>query len=182
MAEGVTTNKSTTILGILAIILGMLCMMMPGLTGLSVMTMIGFFVLAGGILRMFWAFTAGSLGKGMLSFLLGGLTLFGGILLLAHPLLAAGVLTIVLALYFIFDGIGEMILAFILKPGTGWGWLLFGGIVSILLGIIIWRQFPLSGVFAIGILFGIKLFFNGLLMVTGVAQVQQTADVLDSVE
>jgi uncharacterized membrane protein HdeD (DUF308 family) len=75
-----------------------------------------------------------------------------------------------------------MILAFILKPGTGWGWLLFGGIVSILLGIIIWRQFPLSGVFAIGILFGIKLFFNGLLMVTGVAQVQQTADVLDSVE
>jgi uncharacterized membrane protein HdeD (DUF308 family) len=44
--------------------------------------------------------------------------------------------------------------------------MLFGGIVSILLGIMMWRQFPLAGAWAIGILLGIKLFFVGLIMVT----------------
>jgi hypothetical protein len=37
--------------------------------------------------------------------------------------------------------------------------MLFGGVVSVLLGIMIWRQFPLSGAYAIGVLVGIKLFF-----------------------
>jgi uncharacterized membrane protein HdeD (DUF308 family) len=45
--------------------------------------------------------------------------------------------------------------------------MLFGGIVSVLLGIMIWAQFPLSGVWAIGILLGIKLFFVGLIMLVG---------------
>jgi uncharacterized membrane protein HdeD (DUF308 family) len=45
--------------------------------------------------------------------------------------------------------------------------MIFGGIVSILLGFMIWGQFPLSGPYALGILLGIKLFFVGLIMVTG---------------
>jgi len=44
--------------------------------------------------------------------------------------------------------------------------MLFGGIISILLGSMIWRQFPLSGAWAIGIMLGIKLFFVGLIMLT----------------
>jgi uncharacterized membrane protein HdeD (DUF308 family) len=47
--------------------------------------------------------------------------------------------------------------------------------VSIWLGIIIRRQFPLSGVWAIGILLGIKLFFVGLIMVTGGSVVRSMA-------
>jgi uncharacterized membrane protein HdeD (DUF308 family) len=50
------------------------------------------------------------------------------------------------------------------SPGSGW--LIFGGVVSILLGAMIWGQFPLSGMWAIGVLFGIKLLFVGILMVT----------------
>ena len=79
---------------------------------------------------------------------------------------ASGVLAIMLAVYFILDGIGEISAAFQRRPADGWGWLLFGGIVSILLGLMIWGQFPLSGLWAIGILLGIKLFFIGLIMVT----------------
>jgi len=55
------------------------------------------------------------------------------------------------------------------------GWMLFGGVVSILLGIMIWRQFPLSGVWAIGTLLGIKLFFVGLIMVTAGSTVRSVA-------
>ena len=53
--------------------------------------------------------------------------------------------------------------------------MLFGGIVSLWLGIIIWRQFPLSGVWAIGILLGIKLFFIGLIILLGRSPVRSMA-------
>jgi uncharacterized membrane protein HdeD (DUF308 family) len=44
--------------------------------------------------------------------------------------------------------------------------MLFAGIVSVALGALIWRQVPLSGLVAIGVLLGIKLLFVGLLMTT----------------
>ena len=158
-------GKSMTFFGVIAIILGILAMMMPGLTGVSVVYLLGVIVLVAGIMRMIWAFQAGGLGKGLLMFAIGLLTLLVGLALLAHPLFASGILTIMLAFYFILDGISEMAAGFQRRPGDGWGWMLFGGIVSILLGMMIWGQFPLSGVWAIGILLGIKLFLIGLIMV-----------------
>ena len=160
-------GKRMTIFGIISIILGMLAMLVPGLTGLSVVLLMGGFVLLAGIVRIIWAFRAGSLGKGLLMFAIGGLTLLCGIVLLANPLFASGVLTFLLAAYFVIDGISEITAGFRLRPELGWGWMLFGGIISIWLGIMIWGQFPLSGVWAIGILLGIKLFFVGLIMVMG---------------
>jgi uncharacterized membrane protein HdeD (DUF308 family) len=136
----------------------------------------GLLVLAGGIVRIIWAFQAGSFGKGLLMFAIGGLTLLCGIALVANPLFVSGVLTVVLALYFILDGISEIVGGMRLRPGSGWAWMLFGGIVSVLLGIMIWAQFPLSGLWAIGILLGIKLFFVGLIMVMGGAAVRSMAN------
>ena len=164
-----------TLFGVIAIILGILAMMAPVLTGMWVIILVGVLVLIGGIVRIIWAFQAGSLGKGLPMFAIGGLTLLCGIVLLAHPLFASGVLTILLALYFVLDGISEIAASVRLRPGPGWGWMLFGGIVSFWLGIIIWRQFPLSGVWAIGILLGIKLLFVGLIMLKGGSAVRSMA-------
>lgn len=135
----------------------------------------GLLVLTAGILRIVWAFQAGSLGESALLFVLGGLTSLCGIALLVNPLFASGVLTIVLAAYFIIDGILEIGAASRMVQKTGKGWMLFGGVVSILLGLMIWSQFPLSGVWAIGILLGIKLFLAGLVMVMGGSAMRSTA-------
>ncbi len=155
-----------TVLGVIAIVLGILCMLAPGLTGISVAILVGMLVLAGGIVRMIWAFQAGGFLKGLLKFVIGVLTLLCGIALVSNPLLASGFLTILLTIYLIDDGIFDLSAGARLKSQAGSGWLIFGGIVSILLGLMIWRQFPLSGPWAIGILLGIKLFFVGLTMVT----------------
>ena len=160
-------GKSMKTLGVISIIMGILAMLAPGLTGMSVVLLIGVVVLVAGVVRIIWAFQAGSLGKGLLTFVIGVLTLLCGIALIANPLFASGVLTILLAVYFIVDGIAEIAASSRLRPAPGWGWMLFGGIVSILLGVMIWGQFPLSGLWAIGILLGIKLFFVGLIMITG---------------
>ena len=159
--------RRMTTLGVVAIILGILAVLMPFVAGASATLLVGVLVLAAGIVRIVWAFGSDSFGKGLLKLVIGVLTLLAGIFLLAHPLFAMGVLTIVLAIYFVLDGIAEIVAGFKRRPHLGWLWMLIGGIISILLGIFIWRQFPLSGIWAIGVLLGIKLFFIGLVMITG---------------
>jgi uncharacterized membrane protein HdeD (DUF308 family) len=170
-----SAGTGATVFGVISIIAGILCMLMPGLTGLSVITFIGVLVLLGGVVRMLWAFKAGSIGKGLFTFAIGALTLLCGIVLIANPLVAAGVLTVLLAIYFIIDGIAEISMGMQRRPQPGAGWLIFAGVVSILLGIMIWSQFPLSGMWAIGVLLGIKLFFVGIIMVTGGSVIRSIA-------
>jgi len=152
-----------TTFGIIAIVLGILAMAMPVVAGLSIALMLGFLVLVAGTIRLVWAFQAGSVGEGILKFLLAGLTLVCGVLLVANPIFASGFLTILLSLYFIVDGVSEVAVGI----GSRRGWFTFAGIVSILLGVLLWMQFPLSGAWALGILLGIKLLFIGLIMIMG---------------
>jgi uncharacterized membrane protein HdeD (DUF308 family) len=155
--------KRMTTFGIIAIILGILAMVAPVLTGLSIALLVGVLVVVAGVVRLVWAFQAGSVGEGILKFLLAGLTLVCGMLLVANPLFASGFLTILLSLYFIVDGISEIAVGL----GTKRGWFIFAGVISILLGVLLWAQFPLSGAWALGILLGIKLLFIGLIMIMG---------------
>jgi uncharacterized membrane protein HdeD (DUF308 family) len=74
-------------------------------------------------------------------------TAVGVTLLVAAGLLVGGILRIVLSLVERFDG---------------WGWALLNGIVSLLLGAAIWRQWPLSGLWVIGLFMGIEMLFSGL--------------------
>ncbi len=158
-------GKNTKWFGILTIILGILAIAAPLTAGVSIALMVGVLVLLGGATRMVWAFQAGSLGKGLLGFAIGLLTLVCGVALVTDPLLASGFLTIMLAAYFLVDGAFEVAAAFRLRPTPGWGWLLVGGLLSFVLGVMIWQQFPLSGAWAIGILLGVKLLFVGIIMI-----------------
>jgi len=151
-------------MGVLTIIFGILAMVMPFVTGESVLTLIGILVMAGGIMRMIWAFKAGSLGKGILVFLIGVLTLLAGFWIITEPFIAAGALTIVLSVYFFADGIAEIMAAFSLTEGKGW--LIFDGVVTIVLGALLFMGFPLSGPLAVGVLLGIKLLLAGITMLT----------------
>ncbi|MHC4217581.1 MAG: HdeD family acid-resistance protein, partial [Planctomycetota bacterium] len=88
-----------------------------------------------------------------------------GVLLLMHHIAGLGFLTLLLAVYFFVDGITRIAGAFELRPERGWGWVLFGGIVTLLLGVFIWRQWPLSGTWAVGTLAGVSILFGGWSMV-----------------
>jgi len=157
-------STALLILGIVTVILGVLAMMAPMMTGVAVALMVGILLIGGGIMRTIFAFKCKSWGAGILVFLLGILTLLVGLYMVARPGVALATLTLFLAAYFVVDGIFEIVQAFDLKPIQGWGWMLFGGIISILLGVMIWRQWPVSGAWAIGILVGIKLIFAGWAM------------------
>jgi uncharacterized membrane protein HdeD (DUF308 family) len=159
-------SGSMKFMGVVTIILGILALATPLLIGTSVLLLIGIMVAVAGVLRMLWAFRAGSLGQGIMVFLIGILTLLAGIAVLSNPLMASGILTIVLAVYLFVDGFTEIITYFALPSRSGKGWLLLSGLVSIVLGGLIYAQFPVSGVLAIGIFLGIKLLFVGITMLT----------------
>jgi uncharacterized membrane protein HdeD (DUF308 family) len=163
-------GRHMTILGVISIILGIFALMAPGIAGLSVAVLLGLVVLAAGVVRMLWAFRS----DGVWSFALGSLTFLCGVALLANPLFASGVLAVVLAAYFILDGVFEIGAGFG-STGPGRGWLVFAGVISILLGAMIWAQFPWSGAWAMGILLGIKLFLVGLVMIAGGSTVRAVA-------
>ena len=159
-------SSSAKVIGVATILLGIAALAAPLVVGESMLLFVGFAIALAGVLRLIWAFRVQSLGSGIYKFLLGVLTLLAGVFVLGHPLMASGVLSIILAIYLFMDGLVEVLVAFTMQGAEGKGWLLTGGILSILLGCLLFFQAPLSGVMAIGVLLGIKLIFIGVTALT----------------
>lgn len=147
--------------GILLVVAGILALLSPLVAGISVAIAVGVLIVASGVSRLFLAFKMGSFGHGLLVFVLGLLSIVIGGYMLSRPGMALATLTLVLAVYFAVDGFFQIIWSFRLRPIKGWGWSLFSGVVSLALGIMIWRQFPVSGLWAVGTLAGVHLVFGG---------------------
>ena len=152
--------------GILTIIFGLFAIASPLVSGLAVAMLVGIALLAAGVSMTLYAFQAPSLGKGILKFLFGALTLLVGIAMLAQPGLALAKLTLLLGIYFFLDGVMTLIVAFNVKPEPGWGWMTFNGAVTVALAWMILKGWPVSGAWAIGILVGVRLLFSGMTMLT----------------
>ncbi len=92
------------------------------------------------------------------------------------------VLTLVLAAAFIVEGIWKIIASFSYRPAAGSSGLLLSGILAVILGAIIWAQWPISGLWAIGLLVGINLLFTGLTIVFLASSVRRTAELPSEAE
>lgn len=152
--------------GVLIVIAGFLSLMSPLAGGLSITVMIGTMILLAGIMQLVLVFRAGSFGEGLFLALLGLLGIVTGGYTLMHPAAALAALTLMLSAWFVASGIIESIAAFGARDNKGWGWILFSGIVSVLLGLMLWSQFPLSGAWAVGTLVGVRLLFSGFSLIS----------------
>ena len=165
MPEARKNARWLIVLGIIQVIFGLVAMGSPLITGIVVSIFVGAMLLVSGIGRIIEALKAGSWGVGMLALLIGALTVIAGVVMLFRPVVGLTTLTLVLAFYFLFEGVSTLVVAWRMRPAEGWGWVFFNGLVSLLLGILIWRQWPVSGAWAIGTLVGIHILFNGWSMI-----------------
>ena len=147
--------------GAILVIAGLLAILSPFVAGVSITIMVGAMLALSGISQCFLAFRAGAFGRALVVFIVGVLMTIAGFYMINQPVSGLATLTLILMAYLIASGVLEIIVAFQLKPANGWGIELFNGAVTLVLGILLWRQFPLSGAWAIGILFGIKMLFSG---------------------
>lgn len=96
----------------------------------------------------------------VLFLLLGVFYAVTGVLTLRHPLLAAEGLTLMLAAAYMVGG-GVRIITACVERVPAWGWVLLNGVVTLLLGVLIWQEWPVSGLWVLGLFVGIDLIVNG---------------------
>jgi uncharacterized membrane protein HdeD (DUF308 family) len=153
-------------LGVLIVVAGFLAIASPLASGLSVVVLIGVALTIGGVARTIAAFSAASFGQGTLAFI-GGILAFGaGLILAARPGIGLATLTLMLGAYLLVDGISGAVLAFRVRPESGWGFILFSAVMGVILGFLLLREWPLSGVWAIGTLLGVNLLVSGFSMIS----------------
>lgn len=181
LLDGIRENASAAVTaGVVLLIAGILSVAAPLAAGLSITIMVGVLLAIGGISECALAFKAGAFGRGLLMFVVGLLMTLAGLYMVTQP--AAGLisLTMILVFYLVVTGVFELLIALQVRPADGWGWLMFNAIVTLLLGIMLWRQFPLSGVWAIGVLFGIKMVFSGWALIFIGRNVKQVTEAVKS--
>jgi uncharacterized membrane protein HdeD (DUF308 family) len=131
----------------------------------AAMVLFGVLLLLGGISEIVTAFWGRPWRGFFLHLLIGILYLIAGVFMLERPVTAALALTLLIAANLLIDGILRIVVS-VADRFDGRGWTLLGGIVSVLLGIAIWRQWPLSGFWVIGLFVGIEMLFLGMSWVT----------------
>ncbi|MDH3580211.1 MAG: HdeD family acid-resistance protein [Hyphomicrobiales bacterium] len=159
-------NKSLLLwTGIAFAIVGALAIFFPILSSFTANFMVGWLFIISGVVMGFNSFTIQGTGPFFGALLLGLITLIAGIYLLANPEVGLVVLTLTIAIVFIFEGAYQTVAAFELRPAEGWGWLLVSAIISIVVGLLIVSRLPGASLVVLGLLMGINFLSSGLSMI-----------------
>ena len=148
-------------LGVVSVIAGVIALATDIFATAIAVYVIGFMMLFSGATEIVAAFNAKDWSHRILWLLLGALYVFAGIICLQNPFAAATILTLLLGFALIIGGLVRIFLATRMRQGTPWGWVVFSGLISVLLGIIIVAKWPVSSFFVLGIFLGVDLIFMG---------------------
>lgn len=146
---------------LLMILAGILAIGLPLAAGIAVNIVVAWLLVFCGAAHLVFAWDLRRAGGAIWQILLGVLYVGIGVYLLAHPVAGLLALTLALAIYLFAEGVLELVLSFQVRPRQGWGWLLLDGIVTLVLGAMVWRTWPGSSEWAIGTLVGISMIFSG---------------------
>ncbi len=148
-------------MGIALIVLGTAAIGSSFIATLATMLVFGILMLLGAIFQVVTALWGRSWRGFFLHLLMGVLYLIAGVFLIERPEEAALGLTLVVAVCLLVGGILRVLVSAV-ERFDGWGWEFLNGIVSVILGTAIWRQWPLSGEWVIGLFVGIEMLFSGV--------------------
>ena len=149
-------------LSVLMIVAGFLAILIPQVAGIAVNLVVGWLLVFSGVAHLVFAWQSRHNRGFIWELLLGVLYFFVGGYLLINPILGLVSLTLALSLYLWMEGMLEFVLSYLLRSMPGSGWLLFDGIVTVILAFMIWRTWPWSTEWAIGTLVGVSMLFSGV--------------------
>ena len=148
-------------LSVLMILAGLVAIASPVAAGIAVNILVAWLLVISGAAHLIFAWHTRTTRGFLWELLVGLLYLFTGIYLLMHPVAGLATLTIALAIYLVMEAILEFAMGFMLRPLPGTGWLLFDGLITLILAAMIARSWPSSSEWAIGTLVGISMVFSG---------------------
>lgn len=147
-------------LGIIMLVLGILALGSALVVTLVSMIFFGWVLIFAGGFEAVQSFWQKRWGGFFLHLLVGLLYVIVGFMLVVNPEASAVALTLLMAIFFIVAGIFRIVASLTMRFPQ-WGWMLVSGIAALILGVLIWRQWPASGFLIIGLFIGIELILTG---------------------
>jgi uncharacterized membrane protein HdeD (DUF308 family) len=164
---------------VIMIVLGLLAMILPKATGIAVSVVVSWLIVLAGLAHFASAFTGRDAGAFIWRMLIGMVYIVGGGYLAFHPNIALETFTVVLVAIFLLEGVLEIVTFFLLRIYSGSGWILFHGLVAIMLAYLISIPWPDSSTWAVGIVLGINLIVSGFTVLMYALAVRNTTEVLN---
>jgi uncharacterized membrane protein HdeD (DUF308 family) len=182
-ASGDVVKQASTVSilwGVLLIVFGSVAVASPFLAAVAVNVVVAWLIVLAGVVHLMLAVRAHGAGSMIWKLLVGIAYLCFGGYLIVHPVVGVASLTLLLATLFLVESVLDIILFFKMRPLQGSGWVLTDGIVTLLLGALIYLQWPTSSAWAIGTLVGISLIFSGVARVMMSLAVRKVAGTASS--
>ncbi|HEX7007673.1 MAG TPA: HdeD family acid-resistance protein [Alphaproteobacteria bacterium] len=152
--------------GIVMVILGVIAIALPNIATLAITIMIGWLFVIGGIVRAISIWRSREAPGFWLSLLTAVLAIVLGLILLLNPPEGVLTLTVVLIVLFVFEGLASIVMALEFRRHIRqWGWMLFSGILDLILAYLIFQGWPSTAEWAIGLLVGINMVFVGMSLI-----------------
>jgi len=155
-------GKGFIALAIAFILLGTLAILEPFVAGLAVTKLVGVVLLVGGIMHFIGAFRGEGARSRIWQVIVAVFYVIAGLFFLGNPLMGLTTLTLFLSGVLFIEAFTNLGAYFQLRPMAGSGWLLANAIITFLLALMIWRQWPGISVWVIGTIVGIDLIVNGV--------------------
>jgi len=151
--------------GILLVVLGALLLVSP-VAFIGVVTrLVSVVLVAIGLTQVLQGFRGGKAAHATVSTVLGLIVAGVGVLVWLNPETGSAFLTTLLMIFFLVHGVYKLSSAIRYRNMRGWAWMLLSGLVSLVFVYLLWKQWPLSGAWAIGVLVGLDLLLTGFSMI-----------------
>nr|WP_052194966.1 DUF308 domain-containing protein [Aureimonas altamirensis] len=148
-------------LGVLLLFLGLAALAHLALATVASLFLIGALMVAGGLAHIVVSFGSRTGGRGLLWFAAGILYILAGLAVFTNPVLASTVLTLLIAVLLTASGAVRIWFGVSARPEHGWGWLVAGGLVTLLLGLVIALGWPVNSLWVIGAFLAADLMVQG---------------------
>ncbi|MFN4011943.1 MAG: HdeD family acid-resistance protein [Pannonibacter sp.] len=148
-------------LGAILVLGGLVIIAAPLAASIAVTLLIAAVLVIGGAIQIYQSFKVQGWAGFLWSLITGIIALAGGIIIYTNPLAGTLALTLVVAAVFVAQGLSQIVFALRLRPHSGWIWVLIAGVVSLAAGGMIWAELPDSADWALGLMAGISILFNG---------------------
>ena len=147
--------------GVLLLIAGIVALVWPHVASVALVFVLGWILIISGVLQGIGLIGAKEVPHFWLQLVSAVLAILIGILLLRNPDAGLLIMTVLLIVFFVVEGVSKVIFALNIRPFDGWLWVLLSGIVGILLGAYLWANMPVSSEWMLGVLLGIQLIVEG---------------------
>ena len=179
---GKRASAFSIVLSVLLIVCGLLAILLPVEMSLGVVIVIAWLLMISGVVQLTNAIRGRGTGSRFWAGMI-GVTHFGmGLFFRLDPGIGIAALTLALIAFFVAQGIIGLAAYFRTRKSGGSGWLLFQSVMTLILGVMIWRHWPSSSLWVIGMLVGINMIIIGTARLMVALAVRRVQNVLQERE